>query len=70
MEQELFPNAEDLFQPGWAITWHPTVGAACLSDTFLIDEKGPRVVTPTENWPLKRIRVQGADFLRPDVLQR
>ena len=23
-----------------------------------------------ENWPLKRIKVQGADFVRPDLLVR
>jgi hypothetical protein len=25
---------------------------------------------PTEIWPLKRIRIQGAEFVRLDVLQR
>jgi hypothetical protein len=35
-----------------------------------VTEAGPRLTTPTEVWPLKRIRVQGADFVRPDLLQR
>jgi Xaa-Pro aminopeptidase len=70
VELTLTPKTEDLFQAGWAITWSPTVGAASSCDTFLIAEDGPLLLTPTENWPLKRIRIQGADFYRPDILQR
>jgi Xaa-Pro aminopeptidase len=70
VELVLEPNTEELFQAGWAVTWSAGVGAASSCDTFLITDAGPRVVTPTEPWPLKRIRVQGADFVRPDILQR
>jgi len=70
VELALTPATDDLFQEGWAVTWHAGVGAACSCDTFLITDAGPRVVTPTEPWPLKRIRIQGADFVRPDILQR
>jgi Xaa-Pro aminopeptidase len=70
VELALTPNTEDLFQPGWAVTWSAGIGAARSCDTFLVTEEGPRVITPTEPWPLKRIRVQGADFVRPDILQR
>jgi Xaa-Pro aminopeptidase len=70
VELLLTPKTEELFRAGWAITWNPTVGAASSCDTFLIAEEGPLLMTPTENWPLKRIRIQGADFYRPDILQR
>jgi Xaa-Pro aminopeptidase len=70
VELPLGPQTEDLFQVGWAVTWHASVGAAVSCDTFLVTEEGPRVMTPTETWPLKRIRIQGADFLRPDILVR
>ncbi len=70
VELPLTPTTDDLFQEGWAVTWYAGVGAACSCDTFLITEAGPRIVTPTEPWPLKRIRIQGADFVRPDILQR
>ena len=66
----LTPQTEELFQPGWSITWNASAGAALSGDTFLITEEGPKIVTPTEVWPLKRIRIQGAEFVRPDVLQR
>lgn len=70
VEIELTPNHEELLQTNWAVVWHASVGAAVSCDTFLISEDGPRAVTPPENWPLKRIRIQGAEFVRPDLLMR
>jgi Xaa-Pro aminopeptidase len=70
VELALTPKTEELFQNGWAVTWSPTAGAAVCCDTFLVGENGPETVTPSDNWPVKRIRIQGADFSRPDVLQR
>jgi Xaa-Pro dipeptidase len=70
VEMALTPQTEELFQEGWSVTWSSSAGDANSCDTFLITEEGPRIVTPTEVWPLKRIRIQGAEFVRPDVLQR
>ena len=70
VELPLLPATEELFQAGWAVTWRASAGAALGCDTFLVTDKGPEVLTLPEAWPLKRIRIQGADFLRPDVLQR
>jgi len=70
VEVPITPQNEDLLRAGWAITWSASVGAAVSCDTFLITEEGPRTLTITDSWPLKRIRVQGAEFVRPDVLPR
>jgi Xaa-Pro dipeptidase len=70
VELLLTPQTEELFQPGWAVTWSANAGAASGGDTFLITDQGPKVMTPPEAWPLKRIRIQGAEFVRPDVLLR
>jgi Xaa-Pro dipeptidase len=70
VELGLTPQTEELFQPGWSVTWNASAGAADSCDTFIITDEGARIVTPTEVWPLKRIRIQGAEFVRPDVLQR
>ncbi len=70
IEIALTPQTKDLFQTGWSVTWNASAGAANSCDTFLITDEGPRLITPTEYWPLKRIRIQGAEFVRPDVLQR
>jgi Xaa-Pro aminopeptidase len=70
VEVALTPQCEELLQTGCPLTWSSSVGAALSCDTFLITEDGPRSLTPAESWPLKRIRVQGAEFVRPDLLQR
>jgi Xaa-Pro aminopeptidase len=64
------PQAGELLEAGQAVTWVASAGGASSSDTYLVTDKGPRLVTPTELWPLKRIRIQGAECIRPDVLVR
>ena len=70
VEQNLTLTDEQLLQARWSLTWCVAIGASVSCDTFLISEEGPRAITPAENWPLKRIRIQGAEFVRPDVLVR
>jgi Xaa-Pro aminopeptidase len=70
VELPLTPHTDDLFHLGYAVTWRASVAAAISCDTFLITDKGPESITPTETWPQKRIRVQGGEFLRPFILQR
>jgi hypothetical protein len=70
VELTFTPQVEDLLQNSWAVCWHASVGAALSCDTFLITEEGPRALTAGDRWPLKRIRIQGAEFVRPDVLIR
>jgi Xaa-Pro aminopeptidase len=70
VELPLTPQTEELFQSGWTVTWDVSAGAAVGCDTYLVTEEGPKCMTPTEVWPLKRIRIQGAEFVRPDVLVR
>jgi Xaa-Pro aminopeptidase len=70
VELPLLPTTEELFQAGWSLTWRASVGAASCCDTYLITDDGPDCVTLPEAWPSKRIRVQGTDFLFPDLLQR
>jgi Xaa-Pro dipeptidase len=70
VELPLTPQTEDLLQAGWAVTWRASAGGALSCDSFLLTEDGPRTITATENWPLKRIRITGAEFVRPDILVR
>jgi len=70
VELSLTPKTEDLFTAGWTVTWRASAGAAMSCDTFIVSDDGPQSVTPVEYWPLRRIRIQGAEFLRPDILQR
>ena len=70
VEQMLRPNGEELLQAGWAVTWNAYAGAAASCDTFLITERGQECVTPMEAWPVKRMRVQNEELLRPYLLVR
>jgi Xaa-Pro dipeptidase len=70
VELRITHSTGDLFQAGWAVTWNVSTGAASSCDTFVLSNEGPVLITPTETWPLKRIRVQGAEFVRPDLLIR
>jgi Xaa-Pro dipeptidase len=70
VELQFTPQVEELLQNNWAVCWNASVGAALSCDTFLITEEGPRAVTAADAWPLKRIKIQGADFVRPDLLVR
>jgi hypothetical protein len=70
VELNFTPQTGDLLESAWAVTWNASAGSACSCDTYLVTDKGPRPITPTEVWPLKRIRIQGAECIRPDVLVR
>jgi Xaa-Pro dipeptidase len=70
VELAITPKTEELLQAGHVVTWHASAGAAASCDTFLVTDEGPKILTPTEAWPLKRIRIQGAEFVRPDVFTR
>lgn len=69
---------ESLFRPdttvplsvGSAVVWQASAGAALSADTFLMTPQGAVLVTPTENWPHKRIRLHGQEIVRPDLLIR
>lgn len=70
VELQFTPTTADLVEVGWAITWCASAGAAMSCDTYLVTDGGPRAITPPETWPMKRIKIQGSDCIRPDVLIR
>jgi hypothetical protein len=70
VELPLLPNCQELLRNGWALTWQASVGAATVCDTYMVTDRGPELMTPTEAWPLKLIRFHGADILLPCLLER
>ena len=70
VEQLLTPQTTENLRPGWALTWRSSVGAAVSCDTFVVTAAGPLMITAPGNWPKKRIRISGANYDRPDILQR
>jgi Xaa-Pro aminopeptidase len=70
VEQNLMPKTEMLLRADSAITWKASIGAAMLSDTYLISDKGARIMTSPELWPVRTVRFKGTDCTLPDILQR
>jgi Xaa-Pro aminopeptidase len=71
VEELLYPTeTSDALETGMAVVWPAVVGAVSNSDTVLVTEQGPEIVTVSERWPLKYIKVATANFQRPDVLVR
>jgi Xaa-Pro aminopeptidase len=70
VEWPILPKTEELLEVGQAVVWNPSAGVASGADTYIVTNEGPRLLTPAEHWPVKRIKIQGAEFVRPDVLIR
>lgn len=64
------PSSLEQLAAGCAAAWNASVGAAASGDTFLVTDDGPELVTSTEQWPVKGIRVQGTEVVRPFLLVR
>lgn len=58
------------FVPGQAVVWQPRVGAAVVTDTVVVTQTGPLLVTPLEEWPFKRVSIRGKPHDIADVLVR
>jgi Xaa-Pro aminopeptidase len=70
VELPFTPTTKDQIEPGWPLVWMASVGGANSADTILIGETGAQIVTPSDLWPLKRIRITGQPIERPDILIR
>lgn len=62
---------EEPLVPGQALVWQSRIGAAAVVDTLIVSSDDPVVVTPPEEWPVKRMAVRGRPYHDiPDVLVR
>jgi Xaa-Pro dipeptidase len=62
---------EEPLVPGQAIVWQSRIGAGAVVDTLIVASDDPVVVTPCEDWPVKRLAVRGRPYHDiPDVLIR
>lgn len=55
---------------GQAVVWQPRVGPAVCADTVLVTASGPEVVTPSTEWPFKRVTARDITSDVPDILLR
>jgi Xaa-Pro aminopeptidase len=70
-EAPVLPRSEYPLEPGTAIHWHPSAGAALMGDTILVGaDKTERVTGANESWPLLVVQVKGTEVSVPDILRR
>ncbi len=61
---------DEKFVRDQAVVWQVRVGGSTIIDTLLVSDPKPTTVTPTDEWPFKRITLHGQSFSVPDVLVR
>lgn len=59
---------DEKFEANQALVWQPRIGAAAVVDTVLVHDDGCEPLTPTEQWPFKRITIADEVFDIPDLL--
>ncbi|MBC7320450.1 M24 family metallopeptidase [bacterium] len=52
------------------IAWNPSITGTKSEDTILVGEKAPEIITPTFDWPVIDVEVEGTIYKRPDILER
>lgn len=61
---------DEPFAPGWALVWQSRIGSAAVVDTVLVTDSTPRIMTPPEAWPFKKITIRGVVHEVPDIFER
>jgi Xaa-Pro aminopeptidase len=69
-ETLLRPDSTLVLEPNTAVSWSPSVGAARIEDTIVVDSRGYEVVTGMQNWPPIEVAVKGHIIPRPGILER
>ncbi len=59
---------DEAFVAHQALVWQPRIGAASVVDTVLVGEAECEPITPTDQWPFKRITIAGTVHDIPDLL--
>jgi Xaa-Pro aminopeptidase len=63
------PESDQVVQAPQAFAWNPSVPGAKSEDTVLISEDGFEVLTPSPDWPMITVEVDGRRIERPGVLE-
>lgn len=69
-EGVVLPGTQDLWTTGWAAVWQERIGATAVVDTCLLQADGWRLLTPCDDWPIRRAVTPNQSFDFADVLVR
>ncbi|MGJ8453814.1 M24 family metallopeptidase [Pseudothermotoga sp. U03pept] len=62
------PSCEEVVRKNQAFCWNPTISGTKSEDGFIVTEDGPVMITRPFIFPRLEIEVNGAKFVRPDVI--
>jgi Xaa-Pro aminopeptidase len=69
-EALLRPDSPLTLETNMALRWRPSVVAARIEDTVVVDPRGFEIVTAPQNWPMYDVAVKGFVIPRPGILER
>jgi Xaa-Pro aminopeptidase len=62
------PDCSHRLVENQALAWNPSITGTKSEDTVLLTAKGLEFLTPTPNWPMVKVKYEGGEYLRPDIL--
>jgi antitoxin VapB len=62
------PSCLERVQPDQAFAWNPSIAGTKVEGTCIAVNDGVEVLTATADWPQIPVRVDGREYLSPDVL--
>jgi Xaa-Pro aminopeptidase len=62
------PASAETVQTDQAFAWNPTVTGSKAEETCIASAEGVEVITKSPDWPQIPVRVEGREYLSPDVL--
>lgn len=62
------PTCDETVQINQAFAWNPSITGTKAEETCIAFADGVEAITSTEDWPQISVRVEGREYLSPDVL--
>ncbi|MCL5408522.1 MAG: aminopeptidase P family N-terminal domain-containing protein [Candidatus Omnitrophica bacterium] len=63
-------NSEGIIESHQAYAWNPSISGTKSEDTIITTDSTAMIITEDKKWPMKEIKINGKDILRPDILIR
>jgi Xaa-Pro aminopeptidase len=64
------PNTKGVVINNQPVAWNPSITGTKSEDTILVQEDKRDIITPTFDWPILEVEIEGITYKRPDILER
>ncbi len=62
------PKSPETIQINQAFAWNPSISGTKIEETVIVHQNGIEIITATPNFPQIAVRIEGREYLSPDVL--